>query len=289
MYTFNIYVFCFLCNYPIAVGRFLIYLTQTVAFAKYCDIIYLNNIERGVLMNIPKSTDDYRTLMYGENLELIKAHPLFAGLGEDEIKEFIEFSKPSIIDIEPGRPLLLTTDADKKFGVVIKGGITIFATDCEGNRAVINTLKDHGSLGPLLFMVHYYNLVFELSADVPSRAVLFDPHFLRGTCREIAATQHRLTINLLEYSRGLFISISEHLLCLSQKSIRDKVLRLLFFRCEAERAYEFDIHLSREEMADYLAVDRASLSRTLGELKREGVIDFKKSYFKVLDTKHFKY
>ena len=157
---------------------------QTVAFAKYCDIIYLNNIERGVLMNIPKSTDDYRTLMYGENLELIKAHPLFAGLGEDEIKEFIEFSKPSIIDIEPGRPLLLTTDADKKFGVVIKGGITIFVTDCEGNRAVINTLKDHGSLGPLLFMVHYYNLVFELSADVPSRAVLFDPHFLRDTCRE---------------------------------------------------------------------------------------------------------
>lgn len=262
---------------------------QTVAFAKYCDIIYLNNIERDILMNLPKSTDDYRTLMYGENLELIKAHPLFAGLGEDEIKEFIEFSKPSIIDIEPGRPLLLTTDADKKFGVVIKGGITIFATDCEGNRAVINTLKDHGSLGPLLFMVHYYNLVFELSADVPSRAVLFDPHFLRGTCREIAATQHRLTINLLEYSRGLFISISEHLLCLSQKSIRDKVLRFLFFRCEAERAYEFDIHLSREEMADYLAVDRASLSRTLGELKREGVIDFKKSYFKVLDTKHFKY
>ena len=289
MYTFNIYDFCFLCNYPIVVGKFLIYLTQTVAFAKYCDIIYLNNIERGVLMNIPKSTDDYRTLMYGENLELIKAHPLFAGLGEDEIKEFIEFSKPSIIDIEPGRPLLLTTDADKKFGVIIKGGITIFATDCEGNRAVINTLKDHGSLGPLLFMVHYYNLVFELSADVPSRAVLFDPHFLSGTCREIAATQHRLTINLLEYSRGLFISISEHLLCLSQKSIRDKVLRFLFFRCEAEHTYEFDIRLSREEMADYLAVDRASLSRTLGELKRDGIIDFRKKHFKILDTKHFKY
>ena len=289
MYTFNIYDFCFLCNYPIVVGKFLIYLTQTVAFAKYCDIIYLNNIERGVLMNIPKSTDDYRTLMYGENLELIKAHPLFTGLGEDEIKEFIEFSKPSIIDIEPGRPLLLTTDADKKFGVVIKGAITIFATDCEGNRAVINTLKDHGSLGPLLFMVHYYNLVFELSADVPSRAVLFDPHFLSGTCREIAATQHRLTINLLEYSRGLFISISEHLLCLSQKSIRDKVLRFLFFRCEAEHTYEFDIRLSREEMADYLAVDRASLSRTLGELKRDGIIDFRKKHFKILDTKHFKY
>ena len=61
---------------------------QTVAFAKYCDIIYLNNIERGILMNLPKSTDDYRTLMYGENLELIKAHPLFAGLGEDETDRF---------------------------------------------------------------------------------------------------------------------------------------------------------------------------------------------------------
>ena len=89
--------------------------------------------------------------------------------------------------------------------------------------------------------------------------------------------------------RELFISMSEHVLCLSQKSIRDKILRYLKIQSERCRAYEFDIPFSREEFASYLAVDRASLSRSLSELKREGIIDFKKSRFRILTTKHFQY
>ena len=46
---------------------------------------------------------------------------------------------------------------------------------------------------------------------------------------------------------------------------------------------------NEKELANYLAVDRASLSRSLGELKNEGIIDFKKNQFTILSTAHFKY
>ena len=240
-------------------------------------------------MNMPMNTDDYQILLHDENIELLKTQPLFLGLSEDEIIKFITASKPVVLDMEPEHPILLAPGSEKRMGAIIEGSIKTFAIDYDGNRAVFNSLEKYCTVEPVISTLHYYNMAVEITAEVPSRVVLFEPKYLKETIAEIAAIQHKIIVNFMEYERRLFISISEHLLCLSQKSIRDKVLRFLFFRCEAEHTYEFDIQLSREEMADYLAVDRASLSRTLGELKREGVIDFKKNHFKILDTKHFKY
>lgn len=78
-------------------------------------------------------------------------------------------------------------------------------------------------------------------------------------------------------------------MCLSQKNIRDKIMRFLKICSESARSYEFDISMSREELAAFLAVDRASLSRSLGKLKREGIIDFQKRHFKILTTRYFQY
>ena len=83
--------------------------------------------------------------------------------------------------------------------------------------------------------------------------------------------------------------MTHHLACLSKRTVRDKVMRFLYYYAERTRCYEFTVPYTREELADYLAVDRASLSRTLGELKKEGVIDFHRSRFRILTTRFFKY
>lgn len=54
-----------------------------------------------------------------------------------------------------------------------------------------------------------------------------------------------------------------------------------YLSAEAQRLekYEFDIPFSRQQLADYLAVERSGLSLELGKLRREGLIDFHKSHF----------
>ena len=131
--------------------------------------------------------------------------------------------------------------------------------------------------------------LFEAVADTESKLALFSPSSLLVTNEKAAVVQHKVFVNVVMSQRELFVRLSEHLLCLSQKTIRDKILRFLKIQSERCRAYEFDIPFSREEFASYLAVDRASLSRSLSELKREGIIDFKKSRFRILTTKHFQY
>ena len=212
--------------------------------------------------------NDYHELLQEENMDLLRANPLLKGLTDDEIAAFLQHAAPDYIELEP------------------EHSITV---DYSGARTVLNVLHDPGPIGGMQFMIDRYNIVYEITANNAARLIMLDPDALLNANPEILLIQHRILVNTMRSQRDLFLRVSEHLLCLSQKSIRGKLLRYLQLKSETAQSYEFDIPLSREDLAAYLAVDRASLSRSLGELKQEGVIEFRKNHFKILDTKYFRY
>jgi CRP-like cAMP-binding protein len=66
---------------------------------------------------------------------------------------------------------------------------------------------------------------------------------------------------------------------LSRHSLREKVLTYLFYQRQLHRSDSFSIPLNRQELADFLCVDRTSLSSELSRLRREGLLDFERSRF----------
>src|SRR3712207_8718956 len=72
---------------------------------------------------------------------------------------------------------------------------------------------------------------------------------------------------------------------LSRRNTREKILHFLEKEQIKSNSIFFEIPYSRKEMADFLGVDRSALSRELGKLKDDGIIDFEKSTFKFLDRK----
>lgn len=233
--------------------------------------------------------EGYQALLQGEYWDILQSHPFFHGLAKQEITAFMHHAAPEPVIVEPEHPVELQPGTKRKLGMVITGSVKVFAIDYGGNKAIINAVKGQGSVGSMQFMMQHYNMMFEIAAQEPSVVLLFEPQTLLRTEEDIAAVQHKILVNLLMAQREMFFELSDHLVCLSQKNIRGKVLRYLQIQSEKNFAYEFDVSLTREEMAAYLAVDRASLSRTLGELKREGVIAFRKNHFSILSTKYFLY
>ena len=219
----------------------------------------------------------------------LRSNPLFSGMSDAEITAFFAYAKPEYMELEPEQHISIAPGDHYKLGVVLTGSVTVFTTDYSGGKTVLNTLRNTGHIGTMQFMVSKYNVLYEVVAETPSTLAMVNPEVLVVTNEAFVTVQHKMLVNLMAAQRQLFMSLSQHLICLSQKTIRDKVLRYLQIKSEAERSYEFTLSLSREDMASYLSVDRASLSRTLGELKREGVIDFRKNHFKILSTQYFKY
>ena len=89
--------------------------------------------------------------------------------------------------------------------------------------------------------------------------------------------------NLLNIISTKNLILNKKLQILSKRTTREKILEYLSNQKKAlSLDSNFEKNLNRNEMADYLALDRSNLSRELGKLKKEGIIDFKKNKFKLL-------
>ncbi len=69
---------------------------------------------------------------------------------------------------------------------------------------------------------------------------------------------------------------------LSKRGLRQRILTYLRIMNKKAGTETFSIHMDRAQFAQYLCVNRSALSYELNEMKREGIIDFKKDRFKIL-------
>ena len=211
---------------------------------------------------------------------------LFNGLTDSEIYEFIQHSRPYYISLYPGQTISLEKQFSNMISVVVAGDVLISSTDSNGNKTYIKTITEGESSGSLYSILDYSNSLIEIEGKEDSEVILIDPDSLYVTDKKIAVIQQKMLVNLIRSQKDLFNAISERMYCLTQRNIREKILRFLSYCHNSNGSTEFDISMTREELASYLAVDRAALSRSLGELKREGIIDFHKNHFIILDTEY---
>ena len=68
---------------------------------------------------------------------------------------------------------------------------------------------------------------------------------------------------------------------ISHKTIRDRIQSYLEDQESLHDSNEFEISFNREQLADFLCVDRSALSRELSHMKKEGIIDYKRNWFRV--------
>ena len=90
------------------------------------------------------------------------------------------------------------------------------------------------------------------------------------------------TMGLLAMLAGRNLTLTRKIGHMARRSIRDKLLSYLSAQAIQAGGPEFDIPLDRQQLADYLAVDRSALSAALGKLRDEGVLTFRKNHFRLL-------
>ena len=85
--------------------------------------------------------------------------------------------------------------------------------------------------------------------------------------------------NLLHISIQKNLTLSNRIFCTSPKTIRERLLIYLSNESRKAGSQEFVIPFDRQQLADYLNVDRSALSKELGKMRNEGLIEFRKNAF----------
>ena len=116
-------------------------------------------------------------------------------------------------------------------------------------------------------------------AETPVTVLLLNIKRVLNMCPSACAHHSRIIRNLLGELAEKNLRFGEKLTHMGQRTTRGKLLSYLSAEAQRLGRYEFDIPFSRQQLADYLAVERSGLSLELGKMRREGLLDFQKNHF----------
>lgn len=205
---------------------------------------------------------------------------LFRGMSEEELKACLQSLSYHIRSYEKGTGILHAGDTTDYMGIVLHGSVTIESTDPWGNCTILSHVGTNGFFAETYALLEDEVLLVDVRANEDCQIMFLDVSRLRQG--EISSSWHaRLVSNLLAISMQKNRVLSSRIFHTSSKTIRGRILSYLNTVAIQKGRREFEIPFDRQQLADYLNVERTALSKELGRMQKDGLIEFRKNHFRL--------
>jgi len=216
-----------------------------------------------------------------EFILLLEKISLFSGIEADDLDALLRCLSAVKKTVIRGEIILLAGDTPRHIGIVLTGQIHIIREDHDGNRALIAVVAPGEIFAEALCCAGVSESPVTVIAEADSTVLLLDFARVLKTCSNSCSFHTKLIENMLRLIAGKNIFLQNRMEIISLKSVRAKIMLYLeSFRAKYGR--KFLIPLNREEMADYLCVDRSALSHELARMKKDGLIEYRKNCFTLM-------
>lgn len=214
----------------------------------------------------------------------IKTSPVFYGMSDEELKGLLECFNARVRKYEKGDMIIRQGDMITNIYLILSGEVNIEKDSYWGRRIIISRLGKNENLA--LSFVGSKDVESNIDAVAVEDTVVLVLSYEKCTsmCQN-ACTRHKILINnLFQILSKENIELIQKIENVSQKSIRDKLLTYLSNEAQKKHSNSFDINFNRQDLADYLNVDRSAMSFELSKLQKEGIIEYNKNHFELLST-----
>lgn len=214
-----------------------------------------------------------------EFLPVIRSSSLFSGISEMELTAMLSCLETREERFPKDTFLLRTGDTAESIGLVLSGSVLVVQEDIWGNRNILSKAGPGQTFAAAYACAPGSLLNVSVLAETPVTAMFLNVKRVLNVCPSACEHHSRIIRNLLGELAEKNLRFGEKLTHMGQRTTRAKLMS--YFSAEAQRlgTYEFDIPFSRQQLADYLAVERSGLSLELGKMRSEGLLDFHKSHF----------
>ena len=214
-----------------------------------------------------------------EFFPILRSSSLFSGVSEEELAAMLSCLDTRMEAFPKEAFVLRTGDTVESIGIVLSGSVLVIQEDIWGNRNILSKAGPAQTFAAAFACAPGSILNVSVIADTPTTVLFLNVKRILHVCPSACSHHSRIIRNLLTDLAEKNLRFSEKLTHMGQRTTRAKLMS--YFSAEAQRlgTYEFDIPFSRQQLADYLAVERSGLSLELGKMRDEGLLDFHKSHF----------
>lgn len=219
---------------------------------------------------------------------ILKNTKLFSGVGEEELASMLGCLGSTAKIYKKGEYILHAGEHIDQIMVLVDGSLHIQKDDYWGKRSIINRVSAGEMFGEAYASPDSGALLNDVVAVEDSAVIFFDVNRILSVCPS-ACKFHSLTIrNLLfaisEKNRKLDVKLGY----MSNRTTRDKLLSYFSDEAKRQKSSSFVIPFNRQQLADFLSVDRSAMSNELGKMRDEGLIQFEKNHFMLKNISYSK-
>ena len=215
-------------------------------------------------------------------LETIKKCPLFHDIQEEDLLRMLTCLEARVAEFDKKYTVFAEGSRAKYIGIMLSGSAQVQQIDYFGNRSILAEVKAPEVFAEAFACAESPSLPVSVIANEPSVIMLIDASHILHTCENHCGFHQQLIYNLMKDLAEKTIQFHQRIDVTSKRTTREKLLTYLFLQAKKKNSQSFEIPFDRQELADYLEVDRSGLSTEIGKLKKEGILDCQKNRFTLL-------
>lgn len=217
-------------------------------------------------------------------LHLLKNTKLFEGISEIEIESMLRCLSADKQCFQKGDYIFHRGDRITHVAMLLDGCIHIEKEDYWGNLSILSEISAGEIFGEVYACLGNDTILNNAVAMRQSTVLFLDIQRILTMCPSTCRFHGQLIQNLLSVIASKNKSLTQKLEHMSQRTTREKLLSYLSEQSLRAGCPSFDISFNRQQLADYLAVDRSAMSNELCKMRDEGILSFHKNHFELYQS-----
>lgn len=210
---------------------------------------------------------------------------LFEGIDEKEKKAMLSCLEARKKSYLSGNIVFRRGGHTSYMGLVLSGAVHMVKDDFWGNRSILGEASAGSMFGEVYACLADRKLEVDVVAVEDTEVLFLDVKKILTVCSSACVFHTRLIRNLLTIMAEKNLMLTHKMEHMAQKNTRDKLLSYLSMESMKSGSAEFTIPFNRQQLADYLSVDRSAMSRELSHMKEEGILEYQRNRFRLISPR----
>ncbi len=215
-------------------------------------------------------------------LRVLKKCPLFHEIEEDKLLTMLHCLGAKVEMFDKKYTIVAEGNPAKHIGIVLSGSAHIMQVDYYGNRSILSEIQPSDMFGEAFACAEMQATPVSIIANEPCEIMLINCAHILHTCSNNCGFHQQLIFNLMKDLAAKTIMFHQKIEVTSKRSTREKLMTYLMLQAKKAGSSSFDIPFDRQELADYLEVDRSGLSAEISKLRQEGILNSRRNHFELL-------
>ena len=216
------------------------------------------------------------------NIDFYEKNILFRDMSRQDIEDALDCLNVYKRSYHKGEQIYRAGSSTSFIGLIYKGSVIVERNDLWGNRSILTSFSEGDFFGEAYAFNPDAVIPVDIIANEETTVFFLEVGRIASHSCNAPRITHKLVVNLLQISLQKNMYLSNRSFLLSAHTMREKILGYLNTAALQNRSREFDIPFDRQQLADFLNIERSALSKELSKMQKEGIIEYRKNHFRLL-------